>query len=130
MTIPDLGTGITGYCFPIGMEVTSMLKKEFVERRQVEASLRESEEKFRVLAETSHAMIFLYQGERHIYFNPAAERLTGYKKEEFLESNRQLVEAHEELVRKEKLALVGQLAACVGHDLRNPLGVVANAVFS
>jgi signal transduction histidine kinase len=34
-----------------------------------------------------------------------------------------------ELVRKEKLALLGQVADTVGHELRNPLGVMNNAVF-
>jgi signal transduction histidine kinase len=40
----------------------------------------------------------------------------------------QLHSAQEELVRKEKLALLGQLAGGVGHELRNPLGVMTNAV--
>ncbi|MDD5332844.1 MAG: PAS domain S-box protein [Rhodoferax sp.] len=42
---------------------------------------------------------------------------------------RQLLEAQEELVRKEKLAVLGQVAGSVGHELRNPLGVMSNAVF-
>ncbi len=45
------------------------------------------------------------------------------------ERTRQLLEAQEELVRKEKLALLGQVAGAVGHELRNPLGVMSNAVF-
>ena len=40
-----------------------------------------------------------------------------------------LREAQEELVRKEKLALLGQLAGGVGHELRNPLGVIKNSVY-
>lgn len=43
--------------------------------------------------------------------------------------NRQLLAAQEELVRSEKLALLGQVADCVGHELRNPLGVINNAVY-
>ena len=40
-----------------------------------------------------------------------------------------LLEAQEELVRKEKLAILGQLSGSVGHELRNPLGVMSNAVY-
>ncbi|MBU7034957.1 MAG: PAS domain S-box protein, partial [Theionarchaea archaeon] len=36
------------------------------------------------------------------------------------ERTRELREAQEELVRKEKLAVMGQLAGSVGHELRNP----------
>jgi len=40
-----------------------------------------------------------------------------------------LLEAQEELVRKEKLAILGQMSGSVGHELRNPLGVMSNAVY-
>ncbi len=42
---------------------------------------------------------------------------------------KQLREAQEELIRKEKLAILGQLAGSVGHELRNPLGVINNAIY-
>jgi signal transduction histidine kinase len=45
------------------------------------------------------------------------------------ERTRQLLEAQDELVRKEKLAVLGQIAGSVGHELRNPLGVMSNAVY-
>lgn len=45
------------------------------------------------------------------------------------ERTRQLLDAQEELVRNEKLAFLGQLAGSVGHELRNPLGVMSNAVY-
>jgi signal transduction histidine kinase len=45
------------------------------------------------------------------------------------ERTQQLLDAQEELVRKEKLALLGQVADNVGHELRNPLGVMNNAVY-
>ncbi len=33
------------------------------------------------------------------------------------------------LIKREKLAVVGEMASVVGHDLRNPLGVVSNSLF-
>ncbi len=41
----------------------------------------------------------------------------------------QLNDAQEELVRKEKLSILGQLAGSLGHEIRNPLGVMNNAVY-
>ena len=40
-----------------------------------------------------------------------------------------LQDAQQALMRREKLALLGQLASGVGHELRNPLGVMSNAVY-
>jgi PAS domain S-box-containing protein len=45
------------------------------------------------------------------------------------ERTEQLLAAQEELVRNEKLAVLGQVAGSVGHELRNPLGVMSNAVY-
>ncbi len=59
-----------------------------VSRREVRirtVKLRESEEMFRVLAETSPAGILLYQGERIVYVNPATASLLGYTEQECLE---------------------------------------------
>ena len=42
---------------------------------------------------------------------------------------RELEEAQERLVRQERLAVLGQLAGGIGHELRNPLGVLSNAVY-
>jgi len=49
--------------------------------------------------------------------------------EKVKERTKQLSDAQEELVRKEKLAVLGQVAGSVGHELRNPLGVMSNAVY-
>ena len=45
------------------------------------------------------------------------------------ERTRELREAQEQLVRQERLATLGQLAGSIGHELRNPLGVISNAVY-
>lgn len=45
------------------------------------------------------------------------------------ERTQELVDAQKELVRRERLAILGELAAGVSHELRNPLGVINNAVY-
>lgn len=42
---------------------------------------------------------------------------------------RDLQEAQERLVKQERLAMLGRLAGGVSHELRNPLGVISNAVY-
>lgn len=41
----------------------------------------------------------------------------------------QLEEAHQRLLKAERLAAIGELAGMVGHDLRNPLTAIKNAVY-
>ena len=60
------------------------LMQDITKRKRAEETLLESEEKFRVLAETSSAMFWLYQGERFVYVNGAGERMTGYTIDELL----------------------------------------------
>jgi signal transduction histidine kinase len=45
------------------------------------------------------------------------------------ERTRELQGIQEQMIRKEKLAMLGQLAGGVGHELRNPLGVISNAIY-
>lgn len=184
-------------------------------------TLRESEEKFRVLAEKSPNMIFINKRGRVVYANEKCSELMGYTRDEFLspdfdflvliapeslelvrdafgrqidgedvppfeyalltrdgkkieaiitsklidlggetailgiitditekkraeqdvrklneelelkveERTKQLLDAQEELILKEKLAILGQLSGSVGHELRNPMGVISNAVY-
>jgi len=54
----------------------------------------------------------------------AIEDITDRKQAELALQN-----AQEELIRKEKLFVLGQLAGGVGHELRNPLGAINNAVY-
>lgn len=42
---------------------------------------------------------------------------------------KKLKEFQEQLILREKLAAVGQMASVVGHEIRNPLGVINNAIY-
>lgn len=59
-------------------------KREHEARLHAEEAQKQSEARFRSLAETSPAAIFIYQGEKFVYVNSAAEQLTGYTNEELL----------------------------------------------
>ena len=45
------------------------------------------------------------------------------------ERTRALTDAQEKLIRQERLAVLGQIAGSVSHELRNPLGVINNAIY-
>ncbi len=57
---------------------------DVTESKRVEAALRESEERFRTLAETMPAALLIYRGDQWVYVNPAAEAVTGYTRDELL----------------------------------------------
>lgn len=70
-----------------GNEFSCSFSQDISERKRAEQAIQQSEESFRVLAVTSPAAIVLHQGEKFIYTNPSATRITGYSEPELLDMN-------------------------------------------
>ncbi len=56
--------------------------REVTERKRMEDKLKESEEKFRILMESSPTAFLMYQNNTWVYANPAATEITGYTSQE------------------------------------------------
>jgi PAS domain S-box-containing protein len=82
--------------------------EDITERKRTEAALRQSEVRFRTLAETTNAIVFIKQGTQFCYVNPAAEIITGYKREELLSypDISELIKERRQLHRREQSVLV------------------------
>ncbi len=70
-----------------GKTCITAVVRDIVERKMAEAELRESEARFRAVAETAACAIFIYQGTRFQYVNASTEIITGYSREELLAMN-------------------------------------------
>ncbi|MEQ8175205.1 MAG: PAS domain S-box protein [Syntrophomonadaceae bacterium] len=59
--------------------------RDVTEQRKMENAVRDSEAKFRTLANTAPGLIFLAQDTKYLYVNPAFSKLLGYSEEELRE---------------------------------------------
>lgn len=64
-----------------------VLEEAAIEAGRFQAALKESEEKFRILADSTPTAVMLYQDNHWIYANKAAREISGYSTEEFLHMN-------------------------------------------
>ena len=62
-------------------------------------------------------------------FEDALQNYNAHLETEVQQQTRELREIQDQLVRQERLATMGQLAGSIGHELRNPLGVITNAIY-
>jgi PAS domain S-box-containing protein len=86
----------------------------------------------RIYREANKTQLVLLAIEDVTEHKRAEEALKKYSErlEEMVEERtKELRDAQEELLRKERLAILGQLAGGVGHELRNPLGALKNAAY-
>jgi PAS domain S-box-containing protein len=60
------------------------IARDVTERKTVEQALRESEERFRSLAESTSAGIFIFNEQGLCYVNPRIEEMTGYAGDELI----------------------------------------------
>ncbi|MEN6474115.1 MAG: PAS domain S-box protein [Syntrophaceae bacterium] len=104
------------------VEAIFVVMSDVTERRQAEEMLRESEARFRNLAESTGAAIFIIQDERFIYTNPALQAMLEYSPSE-LDGRHFWDVVHPEfrdLVRERAVArLQGQ-----GHGQRDEIKVI------
>jgi PAS domain S-box-containing protein len=61
--------------------------QDITDRKQAEEALRQSEARFRVVAETAACAFMVYQGNHFRYVNPATTVITGYSQAELLTLN-------------------------------------------
>lgn len=61
--------------------------QDITKRKQYKENLKESEKKFRTLAQTTACGILLYQNDKWVYANPSAEKISGYSLEELKKMN-------------------------------------------
>jgi len=73
---------------------------------QTREALRESEAKFRAVAETTASGIYIWQKDRFVYANPSMERISGYSIQEIL-----LMEHFEQLIHPEFIAFMRERVA-------------------
>lgn len=80
---------VLGSAFDITLrkEAEDEREKLNLQLQQALRSLQESEAKFRTLAETTTAAIFIHQGQKLVYANPAGTAVTGYTNEELLQED-------------------------------------------
>src|SRR6056297_909897 len=68
---------------------------------------------------------YIYQGIIHDITSRIEQEQSRLKQNlELSEANKQLREAHDKLIQKEKMASIGQLSAGIAHEINNPLGFV------
>lgn len=114
-----------------GEAVTMEIQKDTVELREISLSFNKIVEKLHEASrkldeQTGELLRALAERDR---VQNELNKLNEELETKVEARTKQLVETQDELVRTEKLAVIAKLAGTVGHELRNPLGVISNALY-
>ena len=74
-------------CFYKNEQVAQAVFRDITKRKMIERIVHESEDKFRMLAETTASSIIIFQGTNIVYANPAAQILSGYTSQDLEKMN-------------------------------------------
>jgi PAS domain S-box-containing protein len=86
------------------MAANAQLEKEVAERNRMEIALRESEERYRILAENSLAGIYVYQDGKFVYVNRRTTEVMGYLEHELIGKSPLILVAPEDLEKVRDIA--------------------------
>lgn len=109
--------------------------RDVTEQKIADAAMKESEEKFRILADQSPNMIFINQKGRIVYANPKCVEVMGYSNEEFYSPEfhfQSLIapEYHEALMSNFKQHMRGQDVKPIEYILISKSGREINSILS
>jgi diguanylate cyclase (GGDEF)-like protein/PAS domain S-box-containing protein len=93
-----------------GRRARFVLAYDVTDQHRAEETLRQSEARFRALAETEAAAVFILEGDCFRYINPGLRAITGLSEEELLRLNFWLVAHPESQTRFKEIGLASQRA--------------------
>ncbi|MDF1514584.1 MAG: ATP-binding protein [Anaerolineae bacterium] len=118
-----------------GLGLGWVMERRMAERNRAAAELQASRDHLEdVVAERTvelrHAneMLKLENSER-VRAEKTLQQHTDNLEAIVVQRTNELETAHERLIRREKLAVLGRMAGSLGHELRNPLGVISNTIY-
>ena len=100
------------------------ITKDITERKNADEKLRKLKDELEIkVAERTKEL------EEKVRKLDKSQKANLYMIEDLNETSKELKAAQENIVRSEKLATIGKLAGIMGHEIRNPLGVIKNSIY-